>query len=138
MRLVRFGFLSQVDSAVAQVSVQHLKELKDYSPQFASYKKLTEQVNNCVNTLLFRILNLNLFFLQKTTLDLKLRVLTLDDSLDNTANISVLKKQLFKVNALLERFEGLEKKKLQDTTTFILNSCDIICTTLGSISKLQK
>ncbi|XP_037044437.1 helicase sen1-like isoform X2 [Bradysia coprophila] len=118
IKLVRFGVLENMDSAVQRVSVQHLKEMERHSPQFTStsYDDLVSQ---------------------RTTLELKLTALNLDNGIDHATTSNAIEKQLYKVNALIDRFQGLERKKLRDSTTFILNSCDIICTTLASIPKLQ-
>ncbi|KAJ6641516.1 Helicase SEN1 [Pseudolycoriella hygida] len=111
IQVVRFGMLEQMDKVVQLVSTQRLKNVPQ---QFASHDDLLNQ---------------------KCTLELKMTALLIDEG-DHAAELKVLQKQLFKVKALLSRFKGLEEKKLRDTTTFILNSCDIICTTLGSVPKL--
>lgn len=67
-----------------------------------------------------------------------MRALTLDDENDNTTELKLWKKKLIKVNTLLGRLEAVEKTKLRDATTVLLNACDIICTTLGSINRLQR
>lgn len=71
-------------------------------------------------------------------LELKIRALSLDDEQDHAEEEKLWNRKLKKVNVLRQRLNDVDKKKLRDATTVILNSCDIICTTLGSISRLQK
>lgn len=136
---MRFGLLEYMDKTVQQVSVQHLKDMERHSPQFkeSGYDDLVYQVcNHRLMTIRFYKIGRHTF--QQKTLELKITALNLNKSVDNAAHLKALEKQLYVVKALLERFNGLERKKLKDSTTFILNSCDIICTTLGSIPLLQK
>lgn len=109
--------LENMDSVVRRVSVQSLKESEQHYSQFTNYEELENQ---------------------KRTLGLKITAYNLDNERDHSTALKVLEKQLYKVNALMDRFEGMDKMRRRDTTTFILNSCDIICTTLACIPKLQK
>lgn len=56
---------------------------------------------------------------------------------DRIAEIKHWETKLVKTNTLIRRLERLDPMKLRDATTVMLNSCDVICTTLGSISKLR-
>lgn len=67
-----------------------------------------------------------------------MRALLLDDENDNEAEIELWRTRFVKVDTLIGRLAAVDKSRLNDTTTILLNACDIICTTLGSITKLQK
>lgn len=83
--------------------------------------------------------NVNYYlYLKEETLKLIILSISLDKERDRTDELKQCKSRLVKVSTLKSRLESLEKKKLCDPATVILNACDIICTTLGSISKLQK
>ncbi|KAG4070937.1 hypothetical protein HA402_001374 [Bradysia odoriphaga] len=116
IQLVRFGLLEQIDLECRCVSVQYMKENEQRFIQLANIEKLEKE---------------------KKTLELKVRALYLDDENDNTLELKLWKNKLVKVNTLLGRLRAIDKSKLGDATTILLNACDIICTTLGSITKLQ-
>ncbi|XP_037044429.1 uncharacterized protein LOC119080271 isoform X2 [Bradysia coprophila] len=116
IQLVRFGLLEQIDLECRCVSVQYMKENEQRFIQLANIEKLEKE---------------------KKTLELKVRALHLDDENDNKMELKLWKNKLIKVNTLLGRLRAIDKTKLGDATTILLNACDIICTTLGSITKLQ-